>query len=47
MLGVLIWLGLRWFAEAEARQQALESRDTDAGVLSTGLRDAAPLAEGR
>ncbi|HEY2544248.1 MAG TPA: cytochrome c oxidase assembly protein, partial [Gaiellaceae bacterium] len=24
MLGVLIWLGLRWFDEAEARQQALD-----------------------
>lgn len=24
MLGVLIWLGLRWFAEAEVRQRALE-----------------------
>jgi cytochrome c oxidase assembly factor CtaG len=27
MLGVLIWLGLRWFAESEARQRLL-----DAGV---------------
>lgn len=25
MLGVLIWLGLRWFAEAEQRQRLLES----------------------
>lgn len=47
MLGVLIWLGLRWFEEAEARQQALETRDIDVGVPGTGLRDAAPLAEGR
>lgn len=39
MLGVLVWLGLRWFAEAEARQRTLESRDTDDAVLSTGLGD--------
>lgn len=44
MLGVLIWLGLRSFAEAEARQRRLESRDTDARVAATGLGDAAPLA---
>lgn len=39
MLGVLVWLGLRWFADAETRQRALESRDTDDAVLSTGLGD--------
>ncbi|MGH2972318.1 MAG: cytochrome c oxidase assembly protein [Gaiellaceae bacterium] len=44
MLGVLIWLGLRWFEEAETRQRALESRDIDVGVPGTGLREAAPLA---
>jgi cytochrome c oxidase assembly factor CtaG len=47
MLGVLTWLALRWFAEAEARQRALESRDTDVAVLSTGLSDPAPAVEGR
>jgi len=47
MLGVLVWLGLRWFAEAEARQHALETRDTDAGVAATGLGGAAPVVEGR
>jgi len=26
MLGVLIWLGLRWFAETEARQRLVEAR---------------------
>ena len=26
MFGVLIWLGLRWFAEAEARQQSLDAQ---------------------
>ena len=26
MLGVLIWLGLRWFEEGEARQQLLDAR---------------------
>jgi putative membrane protein len=26
MLGVLIWLGLRWFEEAEARQQLVDGR---------------------
>jgi hypothetical protein len=35
MLGALVWLGLRWFAETEARQRALESRDTEDAVLST------------
>ena len=25
MLGVLIWLGLRWFDEAEARQQLVDA----------------------
>ena len=47
MLGALVWLGLRWFAAAEARQRAVESRNTNAGVPGTGLRDAAPLPEGR
>ena len=26
MLGVLVWLGLRWFAEAEARQRLLDAQ---------------------
>jgi hypothetical protein len=26
MLGVLIWLGLRWFAETEAKQRLGEAR---------------------
>ena len=26
MFGVLVWLGLRWFAEAEARQQSLDAQ---------------------
>jgi putative membrane protein len=47
MLGVLVWLGLRWFAESEARQRAFESRDTTVGVTVTGRREAAPLADGR
>lgn len=44
MLGVLIWLGLRSFAEAEARQRTFDIRDTDDRVPGTGLRDAAPMA---
>jgi cytochrome c oxidase assembly factor CtaG len=47
MLGVLVWLGLRWFAAAEARQRTLESRDTDVGVPGTGLGDPAPAIAGR
>ena len=35
MLGTLIWLALRWFAEAEARQRTLESRDIPVGVPGT------------
>jgi cytochrome c oxidase assembly factor CtaG len=47
MLGALVWLGLRWFAAAEARQRALESRSTAGGVPGTGLRDAAPTPPDR
>jgi len=32
MLGVLIWLGVRWFAEAEARQQLREALTPQRGV---------------
>lgn len=37
MLGVLIWLGLRWFAESEARQQLLDAQ-ADAGVAPPAIR---------
>lgn len=47
MLGVLVWLGVRWFAEAEARQQAFETRHNAVPVAATGLRDPAPAADGR
>jgi putative membrane protein len=35
MLAVIIWLGLRWFAEAETRQQALDRRGADIVVART------------
>jgi putative membrane protein len=37
MLGVLIWLGLRWFAESEARQRLLDAQ-ADAGVAPPAIR---------
>jgi putative membrane protein len=47
MLGVLVWLGVRWFGETEARQQAYESGHTVVRVPGTGLPDPAPAADDR
>jgi putative membrane protein len=47
MLGVLVWLGLKWFAAAEARQRSLESPDADVGAPVTGLMAPAPAIDRR
>jgi cytochrome c oxidase assembly factor CtaG len=56
MLGVLVWLGLKWFDDAERRQRNLEirdvdlsrqSRDREISVPGTGLADPAPAVDGR